>query len=677
MSERGEWVRRLAACALFVAGCGPGSQGEEMAGSTPAEGDIADPRRINTWQAGTPDGTVDNTSHSECDAGDCVDILLQRGLYFCGNSIDSEDFEVVLRSQTLPSTVIRSIHFGGARGALVPSAWNVRVGSACGSLQAGTLLPDTVTIRLDTSVLTDEVDRSNLRIQVRTPTSSNPMLVVPVTVDPSNGSTTVGEPRQLRAQQTLATFTLARESGHGEPVLEDNVFLDTDRVRTGPCLPGIGWCAGDTAYLSPHGALTVRLASSDGLAADGSGMILGAYMQYEGDFYVGPFNDGATSRNQFEEVPFAIHFQTDEDGGGAIRVAARTSCVNNVCTTPEHLPLAEHVPVFEVTHDGTLFRLGDPERLLVGRSTQSTSGMSFRPGTDGEAVSFTVAPVAFDEPFYQVASGSTVTFSGVTANPNVTRVEIGYAADSTIGEATVAPDGTFAISSQFTFDWGADRFIEVRAYWGSVFVGHDRVPLELQGPREDSDGDGVPDMSDNCVGVHNPNQLDLNPATPAGLGCESDSDGDGRDDSAELREHTSPLLSDTDGDGLDDDVEYSIRGLEQRLSGVSPDTDGDGVLDVDETTDANSDGIPDAFDPNNATIGVDPASGLFLVREEWRNEFKISVPGSGPNGLGEYLVEAKVEFTLNYLLAESSTANWLSTDALASPLMTHGVLRRI
>lgn len=667
MDRRRRGVGCAVAIALALASCGPGSQGEEIAGSTPAEGDIADPRHMNVWQSATPAAASDRTSHVACDGGDCVDVLLQRGLFFCQSSVTPNDFQVLLRSQELPESVVQSVHLGRARGVVAGPEWNNAVGTACGNVTAGSGLFDTVTIRLNRLAIDDGEELSNLRIQVRVPTGANPLLVVPITSDGSTGATTVGQPRQLRSQQTLATFTLMRESEEGEPLIESNAFRVGASLRTGACLQSIGSCSGETSYLPPHGEHTIALVSSDGLTSDGGGMRLGSYLQYGGELYAGPFNTGVNT-DSYAGVPFAVHHTTDTQGGGTIRLAPRTSCVDGDCTTDPHLPLATHVPLLEVTKDATLFRLGDPSRLLVGRSTQSATGRTFRPGADGEPTSFTVSPVVFERNSYMISSGNTVTFAGSTADPDIDRIEIGFSADHTLASVPVVPvsgGGTFTISRRFDFEWGDSRFLEVRAYWGSQFVGYDRVPFELDGPREDSDGDGVADTLDNCPGTHNPNQVDLNDATAAGYGCETDSDGDGLDDVAEDEAGTKSLLRDTDGDGLDDGVERVARGLGLRLSGTSADTDGDGVLDGAEFTDSNGDGISNALDPDNTTVGVDPSTGLFLVREEWSNTFDLTVPG--PNGT-EWLVSANVSFTLNYLLAENSGANWLSTDSVQAAL---------
>ena len=90
----------------------------------------------------------------------------------------------------------------------------------------------------------------------------------------------------------------------------------------------------------------------------------------------------------------------------------------------------------------------------------------------------------------------------------------------------------------------------------------------------DTDGDGVPDTSDNCPLVANPDQ--------------QDTDHDGIGDACETS------VTDTDGDGVPDSIDNcpSISNPDQK------DSNGNGVGDVCETsvTDTDGDGVPDAID---------------------------------------------------------------------------------
>lgn len=71
-------------------------------------------------------------------------------------------------------------------------------------------------------------------------------------------------------------------------------------------------------------------------------------------------------------------------------------------------------------------------------------------------------------------------------------------------------------------------------------------------PTPDRDFDGVPDVSDNCPSVSNPDQAD-NDGDSLGDLCDPDDDDDGLTDGEEIGIYgTDPFLADTDGDGLSD-----------------------------------------------------------------------------------------------------------------------------
>jgi hypothetical protein len=72
----------------------------------------------------------------------------------------------------------------------------------------------------------------------------------------------------------------------------------------------------------------------------------------------------------------------------------------------------------------------------------------------------------------------------------------------------------------------------------------------------DDDGDGVPDLADNCPGVSNSDQQNSD-ADSLGNACDPDDDNDGLLDSEETSIGTNPLLVDTDGDGFTDGEEVN------------------------------------------------------------------------------------------------------------------------
>jgi hypothetical protein len=111
----------------------------------------------------------------------------------------------------------------------------------------------------------------------------------------------------------------------------------------------------------------------------------------------------------------------------------------------------------------------------------------------------------------------------------------------------------------------------------------------------DTDGDGVPDDTDNCPSVQNGDQADFD-SDGFGDACDFDNDNDGVDDPFDNCPLTAnPGQEDTDGDGTGDVCDPTPL----------PDTDGDGIPDANDNcpavantdqTDSDSDGIGDVCD---------------------------------------------------------------------------------
>jgi hypothetical protein len=80
----------------------------------------------------------------------------------------------------------------------------------------------------------------------------------------------------------------------------------------------------------------------------------------------------------------------------------------------------------------------------------------------------------------------------------------------------------------------------------------------LNWPTEpDGDGDGVSVVSDNCPTDANPDQVDTD-GDGQGDVCDADDDGDGVSDAAEARLGSNPLASDSDRDGVPDGSDQCI-----------------------------------------------------------------------------------------------------------------------
>ncbi len=117
----------------------------------------------------------------------------------------------------------------------------------------------------------------------------------------------------------------------------------------------------------------------------------------------------------------------------------------------------------------------------------------------------------------------------------------------------------------------------------------------------DTDGDGVPPESDNCPDVANADQLDGD-RDMQGDACDMDPDGDGVDEATELMRGTNPRAADTDGDGQLDGADTCATVADR----IGLDRDGDTVGDACDADD-DADNTPDWRDNCPGTANPDQA----------------------------------------------------------------------
>ncbi len=200
-------------------------------------------------------------------------------------------------------------------------------------------------------------------------------------------------------------------------------------------------------------------------------------------------------------------------------------------------------------------------------------------------------------------------------------------------------------------------------------------------PIPDADSDGVPDASDNCVSIANPNQANRNaeiiplpkPLPPfddttniigdnVGDACEADIDHDGVVSSTETGLGLSPYIADTDGDRTNDGTEIACgSGPLNALSKLTG-------------TDTDHDGLPDACeviygtDPNNIDSDGDRLLDGWEVRYWTSNALSTNTDADGCTDEREVASvnnDAKVNSTDMLMLAQrfgSITPEWGDLD---------------
>jgi len=203
-------------------------------------------------------------------------------------------------------------------------------------------------------------------------------------------------------------------------------------------------------------------------------------------------------------------------------------------------------------------------------------------------------------------------------------------------------------SSDYPTTVGAyDTSINYSTYPGDIFIS--KLDANLSAPLPDTDGDGIPDASDNCPSVAN-DQTDTD-GDGMGDACDPDDDNDGNSDAAEIAAGSDPLNAASSPDvcdGIDNDLDGLIDEgvMNTYYFDADNDTYGNASVYVSNGTDCDDGsasiypGAPevpnDGIDQDcNGTDLIAPNAGLIIWTQasnpssygDWANA--VAVDGSG------------------------------------------------
>lgn len=697
--ELTRWVTVLAAASLVA--CTP-----DVDGHGPTRDDVVDWQEVNVFQArlnaGAPGVGPVNTLHPECADGNCIDLRFVDPV--CVRSVQPEDFTLV----------VLHIDEGGRDNALVlcgdeafdkvlfSTSYTPRPYVDPAKLGAGTALEgctdssstrfDTVSLHLSEEgarhltpfTIPDGFERGRTMVFVqlneqetpRCPSTGVDLVVETLVPDPDNPGQC--DPRMPPCMlHLLASYSLRRAQGgtttaftvddprDGAPPF----FVESSLRPRGTAPEGLlveGDCPPDvcgagsgpipmwsrTRYFPPHGVMSSRFALDDEAGfspGEREPRRLSMLIEYGSHLYFSPEELADAGADIVIEDALGRAFDPTAACPADRRGECLTVRVRHRSSPPGAAwPMGAHIRSLEVLSDDSLLFAGDPLRLELPPATQSRQGAAFERGDHDDGLGeVTTSLVQLGAGSYRVPLAAPMTIDGAVATdalgrPRASRIELHIGGVMLFSFPVSGP--TFAVELQSAAPFEVVGQLSVHAFDAADrYLGYDVADVVVEG----AGGSGT--LSD------------------AQLGPGGDLDGDGLSNAEEYALGTSGILEDSDGDGIGD-AEEAVLGAGMGADPTSPDTDGDGRLDGEETGDGNRDGIPDRLDPDDATIGLDPASDVYLVRERWTTDLQFRVQEEGTGRI--YDGASTVAFTVTYALVLQSVdaggaevvENWLSSD---------------